>query len=213
MSPPASSPGRPIAETWWRWSGGAALYRRCGPALSRLASPLFGVLTEELDELSDLRELIASAIVDEPPFSLREGGLIREGYSDEVDRLRDIVSGGKGTLARIEAEEKEKTGIKTLRVGYNRVFGYYIEVSKGQTSLVPEHYIRKQTLTNGERYITPELKELESTILTAKDRITALEYELFTQVRLHLAEQAERIQRTAGPSPRRMCWRILPPLP
>ena len=166
-------------------------------ALSHLQGSLFQVLYGELDTLSDLRELIESAITDEPPFTLREGGIIREGYSEELDRLRDIVSGGKNTLARIEAGEKEKTGIKNLRVGYNRVFGYYIEVAKGQVSLVPKEYIRKQTLANGERYITEELKELESTILTAKDRITALEYELFTTLRLHLAEQAERVQRTA----------------
>ena len=162
-----------------------------------LKAPLFGVLAEELDDLSDLRTLVAASIVDEPPFTLREGGLIRKGYNAELDRLRDIVSGGTGTLAKIEAEEKEKTGIRNLRVGYNRVFGYYIEVAKGQVSMVPEHYIRKQTLANGERYITPELKALESEILTAKDRITALEYELFTAVRLKLAEQAERVQRTA----------------
>ena len=155
------------------------------------------MLTEELDDLSDLRTLVAASIVDEPPFTLREGGLIRKGYNAELDRLRDIVSGGTGTLAKIEAEEKEKTGIRNLRVGYNRVFGYYIEVAKGQVSMVPEHYIRKQTLANGERYITPELKELESEILTAKDRIAALEYELFTDVRLKLADQAARVQRTA----------------
>ena len=151
----------------------------------------------QMDTLADLCARIDRAICDEPPFSVREGGMIRDGYSEELDQLRDIVSGGKGTLARIEAEEREKTGIKTLRVGYNRVFGYYIEVSKGQTAQVPETYIRKQTLTTGERYITPELKELERTILTAKDRITALEYELFSQVRQHLADQSARIQRTA----------------
>ena len=166
-------------------------------AIGGLHASLFGVLLDELDDLSDLRDEIRNAIVDEPPFSVREGGMIRDGYSEELDQLRDIVSGGKGTLARIEAEEREKTGIKTLRVGYNRVFGYYIEVSKGQTAQVPETYIRKQTLTTGERYITPELKELERTILTAKDRITALEYELFSQVRQHLADQSARIQRTA----------------
>ena len=166
-------------------------------AIGGLHASMFGVLLDELDDLSDLRDEIRNAIVDEPPFSVREGGMIRDGYSEELDQLRDIVSGGKGTLARIEAEEREKTGIKTLRVGYNRVFGYYIEVSKGQTSQVPETYIRKQTLTTGERYITPELKELERTILTAKDRITALEYELFSQVRQHLADQSARIQRTA----------------
>ncbi len=166
-------------------------------AIGGLHASMFGVLLDELDDLSDLRDEIRNAIVDEPPFSVREGGMIRDGYSEELDQLRDIVSGGKGTLARIEAEEREKTGIKTLRVGYNRVFGYYIEVSKGQTAQVPETYIRKQTLTTGERYITPELKELERTILTAKDRITALEFELFSQVRQHLADQSARIQRTA----------------
>ena len=171
------------------------------PALHDMAAArkaaLFGVLAGELDGLADLRELVERAIADEPPFTLREGGIIRAGYNAELDRLRDIVSGGTGTLTRIEAEEKEKTGIRNLRVGYNRVFGYYIEVAKGQVSMVPEHYIRKQTLANGERYITPELKELESEILTAKDRISALEYELFTEVRMKLAEQAERVQRTA----------------
>ena len=166
-------------------------------AVEQFHAPLLGVLLDELDVLEDIHRRIAVAIDDDPPFTVREGGLIRAGYSKELDELRDIVSGGKGTLARIEAEEKEKTGIKNLRVGYNRVFGYYIEVAKGQVDLVPESYIRKQTLANGERYITPELKELESTILTAKDRIAALEYDLFTQLREHLALQAERVQRTA----------------
>ena len=166
-------------------------------AVEQFHAPLLGVVLDELDVLDDVHRRIAVAIDDDPPFTVREGGLIRAGYSRELDELRDIVSGGKGTLARIEAEEKEKTGIKNLRVGYNRVFGYYIEVAKGQVDLVPESYIRKQTLANGERYITPELKELESTILTAKDRIAALEYDLFTQLREHLALQAERVQRTA----------------
>ncbi|MBQ3356031.1 MAG: DNA mismatch repair protein MutS [Oscillospiraceae bacterium] len=180
-----------------------ALRNGCEPlgalkaAFSGLNAPLFGILQEEIDDLQDCFDLVSAAIVDEPPFTVREGGILRDGYSDELDKLRDIVSGGKGTLARIEAEEKEKTGIKNLRVGYTRVFGYYIEVAKGQVSLVPEHYIRRQTLTTGERYITPELKELESTILTAKDRITALEYELFSTVRDYLAAQSARVQRTA----------------
>lgn len=165
--------------------------------LQGFSAPVFGVLADELDDLHDLAERISATIVPEPPFTLREGGIICAGCNEELDRLRDIVSGGKGTLAAIEAEEKEKTGIKNLRVGYNRVFGYYIEVAKGQVSLVPETYIRKQTLANGERYITPELKELESTILTAKDRIAALEYELFQALRQHLSEQSARIQRTA----------------
>ncbi|MBQ6160771.1 MAG: DNA mismatch repair protein MutS [Oscillospiraceae bacterium] len=165
--------------------------------LGAFQTSLLRVVAETLDELRDLREAVEAAIADEPPFSLREGGLIRPGYSEEVDRLRDIMSGGKGTLARIEAEEKEKTGIKNLRVGYNRVFGYYIEVAKGQVDLVPDSYIRKQTLVNGERYITQELKELENTILGAKDRVNSLEYELFTALREKLAANAPRIQQSA----------------
>ena len=166
-------------------------------AASRFVDPLCTELREEMDELADIRDAIASTIREDAPLTLRDGGLIRPGCNEELDRLHDILSGGKGTLARIEAEEKEKTGIKNLRVGYNRVFGYYIEVAKGQVSMVPETYIRKQTLTNGERYITPELKELESTILTAKDRISALEFEIFTTLRQMIADQADRIQRTA----------------
>ena len=163
----------------------------------RFTGPLFDRMMADLDDLKDLRELIETTIKEDAPLTLREGGLIRSGCHEELDRLRDILSGGKGTLARIESEEKEKTGIKNLRVGYNRVFGYYIEVAKGQVSMVPETYIRKQTLTNGERYITPELKELEATILTAKDRIIALETEIFNALRQKIAEQADRIRRTA----------------
>ncbi len=166
-------------------------------ATGRFEGSMFQVLQEEMDDLEDLRQAVAVAIQDEPPFSVREGGMIRPGYHEELDHLRDIMDGGKDTLARIEAEEKEKTGIKNLRVGYNRVFGYYIEVAKGQVSMVPETYIRKQTLSHGERYITPELKELETEILTAKERAVALEFELFDALRRHLAEQAERIQRSA----------------
>ena len=165
--------------------------------LSGFQSSMLAVVAESLDDLSDLRRAIENTIADEPPFSLREGGIIRPGCSEEVDRLRDIMSGGKGTLARIEAEEKEKTGIKNLRVGYNRVFGYYIEVAKGQVDLVPDSYIRKQTLVNGERYITQELKELENTILGAKDRVNSLEYELFTALREELAANAARIQQSS----------------
>ena len=165
--------------------------------LSGFGAKLIQKICGELDELSDLRKEIDRTIADDPPFSLREGGIIRPGFSQEIDRLRDIMSGGKGTLAAIEAREKEKTGIKNLRVGYNRVFGYYIEVAKGQVSLVPDSYIRKQTLVNGERYITEELKELENTILTAKDRVNALEYECFTALREQLAACAVRIQRTS----------------
>ena len=180
-----------------------ALSQGCAPLpqlKSRLAgfqAGLLGRLWQDLDPLEDLRDLIDRAISDDPPFSLREGGIIRPGFDPQIDELRHIMTGGKDMLAGIEAREKEKTGIKNLRVGYNRVFGYYIEVAKGQVSLVPDTYIRKQTLVNGERYITEELKELENTILTAKDRVNALEYERFTEIRKTLADNAARIQTTA----------------
>ena len=132
-------------------------------------------LREAIDPLEDVCSRIAGTLCDEPPFSVREGGFIRDGYSEELDRLRDILSGGKGFLTELEQREKEKTGIRTLKVGYNKVFGYYIEVSNAFKNQVPEEYIRKQTLVNGERYITQELKELEHTVLTASDRAASLE--------------------------------------
>lgn len=141
-----------------------------------------------------LWEEIQRAIVDEPPVSVREGGLIRTGYHVEVDELRDILADTKGYIARMEAAEKEKTGIKTLKIGFNKVFGYYIEVSKSYTDQVPEDYIRKQTLVGGERYITQELKEMESTMLSAQSRITALEYQLFCDLRGQTADRAPEIQ-------------------
>ena len=157
-----------------------------------------GELGRELDVLEDVYALLCRAVVDEPPFSVREGGVIRDGYDQEVDRLRDILSGGKGVIAGVAAREKEKTGIKSLKVGYNKVFGYYIEVSKSYYDLVPETYIRKQTLANCERFITQELKDLEHTVLTASDRLTALEYELFTGLREQVGAQMGRIQATAA---------------
>ncbi|HHV50428.1 MAG TPA: DNA mismatch repair protein MutS [Clostridiales bacterium] len=160
-------------------------------------SAMLADIHSDIDPLEDVRELIENAIVDDPPFSVREGGIIREGYSSEVDQLRYEMTDGKGIIASIEAREKEKTGIKTLKVGYNRVFGYYIEVSKSFIGQVPDTYIRKQTLANSERYITEELKNLESRVLGAKDRIVELEYQLFTEVRLKVAEQLHRIQSTA----------------
>ncbi len=160
-------------------------------------SDLLSDIERMIDPLEDVRVLIERAIVDEPPFTVREGGMIREGYNAEIDQLNYEMKNGKGFIARVEAEEKEKTGIKNLKVGYNRVFGYYIEVTKSFLHLVPEHYIRKQTLTNAERYITQELKELEARVLGAKDRVVALEYQLFTEVRLFVAEQLHRIQMTA----------------
>ena len=155
-------------------------------------------LAGELEDLTEIGEHIGAAICDEPPFSVREGGFIRDGYHEEVDRLRRIMNGGKGVLAEIEAKEKEKTGIRTLKIGYNKVFGYYIEVSNSFKDQVPDTYIRKQTLVNGERYITQELKDLEHEILTASDRVVALEYELFTQLRQEISAQSARIQRTAA---------------
>ena len=172
------------------------------PRLRELLAPypsaLLASLREELDDLEPLRALIGAAVVDEPPFSVREGGFIRAGYNADVDRLRDVMVNGKGMVAAIETREKERTGIKSLKVGYNKVFGYYIEVSKSYYDQVPEDYIRKQTLSGCERYITQELKDMEHTILSAQDKITALEYELFCAVREQTAAQVGRIQRSAA---------------
>ena len=166
--------------------------------LQKCEAPLLRRLEQQIDDLTDCAELIENTIVDEPPLTVREGGIIRKGANAEADRLRDIMEGGSGTIAAIEAAEKERTGIRTLKVGFNRVFGYYIEVSKSFMDQVPDHYIRKQTLANCERYITQELKELENQVLTAKDRLTALEYQIFQSLREHLAEQAARVQQTAA---------------
>ena len=125
---------------------------------------LLSRLREELDDLEELRGLIDRAIIDDPPFSVREGGVIRPGFDKEADRLREIITNGKGMVAAVEAREKERTGIKSLKVGFNKVFGYYIEVSKSYYSQVPEGYVRKQTLANCERYITQELKDRKSVV-------------------------------------------------
>ena len=181
---------------------GLARGLRCLPVLKQrlreLNAPMLQKLEQSIDSLEDCADLIENTIVDEPPLTVREGGIIRPGANEEADRLRDIMNGGEGTIIAIEAAEKEKTGIRTLRVGYNRVFGYYIEVSKSFIDQVPEHYIRKQTLTNCERYITQELKDLETQVLTAKERLTALEYQIFTSLREHLATQAARVQLSAS---------------
>lgn len=154
-------------------------------------------LNSEIDELSDIAALVENAIKPDPPALMKDGGYINDGFNEELDRLRGIAKGGEGILEEIEEKEKEATGIKNLRVRYNRVFGYYIEVSKGNLSLVPEHYIRKQTIANGERYITEELKKIESEILGAKDKILALEAEIFSEVREFIAERLEKVQVTA----------------
>lgn len=173
---------------------------RLSPIKGRLVGvqcALLKEIQETIDPLPDLLGLITEAIAENPPFSVREGGMIRAGYNAELDELRLIMDDSKSILARIETEEKEKTGIKTLKIGYNRVFGYYIEVSRSFTGEVPEHYIRKQTLANAERYITQELKELEARVLGAKDRAVALEYQLFCEVREAIAGELDRIQATA----------------
>ena len=166
--------------------------------LAELGSPLLQRLAAAIDPLADCADKIEKTIVDDPPLTVREGGIIRKGANADADRLRDIMDGGSGTIAAIEASEREKTGIRTLKVGFNRVFGYYIEVSKSFMDQVPANYIRKQTLANCERYITQELKELENQVLTAKDRLTALEYQIFTSLREELARQAARVQESAS---------------
>ena len=166
--------------------------------LAKLSSASIQKLQEAIDPLTDCADLIEQTIVDDPPLTIREGGMIRKGANEEADRLRDIMAGGSNTILAIEAAERERTNIRTLKVGYNRVFGYYIEVSKSFIDQVPDHYIRKQTLANCERYITQELKELESQVLTAKERLTALEYQIFTNLREQLAAQATRAQITGS---------------
>ncbi|MBO6157978.1 MAG: DNA mismatch repair protein MutS [Firmicutes bacterium] len=165
--------------------------------LKDLEGKAFRGIDERMDSLEDIFELLESAIEEEPPVTLREGGIIKTGYNEQVDRFRSAATDGKKWLAELESKEKEATGIKTLKVGYNRVFGYYIEVSKGQLSAVPDRFIRKQTLVNGERFITEELKEIEDTLLGAKEKGEALEYDLFTQIRSRVFDAMVRIQKSA----------------
>ena len=155
-------------------------------------------MCENLDLLKEVYMLIEDAIIEEPPMLIKEGGIIKEKYSEEVDRLRSDIKNGKTLIADIESRERQKTGISKLKVGYNKVFGYYIEVTNSFKNLVPEEYIRKQTLTNCERYITQELKDLEARILYAKDKINEIEYEIFEKVRLKIAEQLPRIAKAAN---------------
>ena len=165
--------------------------------LDEFSSGLMKELDEQLDPLEDLWELIENSIDEEAPISLRDGGMIKAGYDEEIDRLRNAKTEGKNWLAKLEEQEREKTGIKNLRIKYNKVFGYYLEVTNSYKDLVPEYYTRKQTLTNAERYITPELKELEDVILGAEDKLTALEYDIFCSVRRQIADEVVRIQHTA----------------
>ena len=167
--------------------------------LSKAKSPLLCELVREFDLVEDLRELLEAAIVEENiPLHTREGGIIKDGFSEEVDRLRSAMTDGQKWLAELQNEERERTGIKNLKVGYNKVFGYYIEVTKSNIGDVPEEYVRKQTLANCERYITPRLKELENTILGASERVIAVEAHLFEEIRKYAYERVDRLKKTAA---------------
>ncbi len=160
-------------------------------------SPLFKEITEELDVLDDITSLIDNSINEDPPINIKEGGIIKEGYNEEVDRLRKAKTEGKTWLAELETKEKEKTGIKGLKIKYNKVFGYYLDVTNSYKDLVPDYYVRKQTLTNSERYTTDELKQLEDVILGAEDKLFSLEYNIFSEIRDEISSQVVRIQTTA----------------
>ena len=165
--------------------------------MSDFQSPLLKRLYEQLDTLDELYELIERSITEEPPLTLHDAGILKEGYNEEVDRLRKAKTDGKSWLADLEAKEREKTGIKNLKIKYNKVFGYYLEVTNSFKDMVPDYFTRKQTLANAERFITPELKELEDVILGAEDKLIVLEYELFREVRQKVADEVVRIQKTA----------------
>lgn len=166
--------------------------------ISKLPSNSMSLIYKNLDALEDVAKLLGDAIVDTPPFTVREGGMIREGFNADVDYYRSIKENGAGIMQSIEEREREETGIKTLKVAYNKVFGYYVEVSKSYIDQVPDRFVRKQTLTNCERYITQELKEMENTILSADEKLVALEFEIFTSLRNFIADNCERIRRTAS---------------
>ena len=165
--------------------------------LEEYDTKLLNEINIQMDGLEDLFELIKSAICDEPPILIREGGMIKEGFDKDIDHLRKAKTDGKNWLAQLEEEDRERTGIKNLKIKYNKVFGYYFEVTNSFKNLVPEDYVRKQTLVNAERYTTPRLKELEDTILNAEDKLNSLEYDIFCKVRDKIASQLERIQKTA----------------
>ncbi len=160
-------------------------------------SDLLKYLYDNLDELQDIYELIEKSIVDDPPMTIKEGGIIKLGYHEEIDRLKTATTEGKNWIIKLEAEEKEKTGIKNLKVGFNKVFGYYLEVTKSYLNQVPEYFIRKQTLTNAERFITEELKKLENEILGAEEKVINLEYNEFTKIREKIASNIKRLQKTS----------------
>lgn len=165
--------------------------------LQSVNSELLREINEDMDALTDLAELIGNSIIEDPPISTRDGGIIKEGCHQEIDKLRQAKTEGKDWLAKLEADEKERTGIKGLKIKFNRVFGYYLEVTNSYKNLVPEDYVRKQTLSNAERFTTPKLKELEEMILGAEDRLISLEYDIFCEIREKIAAEVMRIQKTA----------------
>lgn len=165
--------------------------------LSYADTPLLTLLSEQIHDLSPIYSLIDAAVTDDPPFTIKDGGVIKDGYSEALDNLKFSIKDGKQWIAGLENAERERTGIKNLKVGFNKVFGYYIDVTKSNTHLVPEDYIRKQTLVNNERYITPELKEMENLVLGAESQINQLEYELFTAVRMEIQQYIRQIQETS----------------
>lgn len=165
--------------------------------LAYLNAPIYKIFIDHFDLLEDIRELIEASIAEDAPLSAKDEGIIKDGYNEQVDELRGIAHGGKSWLLQLEARERERSGIKTLKVGFNKVFGYYIEVTNSNLANVPADYIRKQTLVNAERYITEELKEWENKILTASEKLLALEYESFCEIRTRIAANASRIKNTA----------------
>ena len=166
--------------------------------LSMASSPLLNKLYKRLDELKDIHDLIEKAIVEEPPISVKEGGIIKRGYNELIDEYRSASTEGKNWIIALEAKEKEKTGIKNLKVGYTKVFGYYIEITRSFLNMVPENYVRKQTLTGAERFITEELKSIEDKILGSEEKVVALEYEEFSKIRTEIAKNIERLQNSAS---------------
>ncbi len=166
-------------------------------SLTNCKTDLLKDLAENLDELQDIYQLIDGAIIDDPPMTIKDGGIIKLGYDEEIDTLKTAQTEGKNWLVQLELEEREKTGIKNLKIGFNKVFGYFIEVTKSYLSQVPDRFVRKQTLTNAERYITEELKNLENQILGAEERVVSLEYDAFVKIRDEIARNVKRLQKTS----------------
>ena len=166
--------------------------------LEGLPSEILDKLEKNIDPLTEIYEKIDKAIVDDPPFTIKEGGVIKRGYSDELDELNDSIKDARSWIAELESKEKERTGITNLKVGYNKVFGYYLEITKSWYDHIPENYIRKQTLANAERFITPELKEMESLVMNAETKINSLEYDLFCELREYVKSAISRIQQTSA---------------